>query len=295
MTGRKAFYLGAAVAALFGVVSLGVLSGMVTPGDTAPSRDLVELGDFESGLDGWQTGGGTNLSRVTDDEVPAGIDSGRYALAVEVEGGSGACPAVWNHELAKNADFLHNPYIGIHVVAYSKQTDSDLKFRLRIHHGSSDGALGSGEEGVLETEPKSVPQIRSRTVQWNLSGAPEYALRSAERLDIVWFLNETDSNDDDCPHGGFEDDALVVLDNVRLNESPIISEARSWQRKKLDLHREHGMIVDREFHEMTKDYERGTWIFSDGTEIQYEYRSTPDGYTYVIDGEVFRVRRDDGT
>lgn len=328
--------------------------------------DLVQLGDFETGRDGWRTWWGNDLSRVTKDEVPVGVVRGEHALAVEVE--DRGFPVITNVRRTVRADFLNNPHLGTHVVAVVEETDADLVFRFRLYHhagwkrgrrshshgrGATTGAtnetgnetvergapgrkdergghwfgdrddrtdgmwidrsddetggprfpdprnetddhdfLDWRDEHVEESEPIVVPQLQPRRIQWDMSGLGDDVLESAVRLDVVWYPEDQEPERDrpwrwkrDAEFRG-----LVVFDDVRLTETAPVIDARKSQQKKMDLHRAHGMIVDRVFEEQTETLERGTIEFVDGTEVPNAFEVLDDGrYRYVFDGETFVI------
>lgn len=257
----------------------------------------VQLGDFETGLDGWTTNGGNELTRITKDQIPSGVVSGEHGLAVEINGD--LFPMIENKKRIKDADFLKNPHLQMHVIAIAEETDSDLMFQFRLHHtpsnrggapgkGGKGGSSGSKDVNVEESDLKTVPQLTSRTVQWDMSGLPDDVLGTAKRLEIVWFLEDHEPQDGHRgrANGDFDYQGHVVFDDIRLAESNPISETGKAQRIQMDLHREHGMIVDQIREEMTKDLERGTFVFADGTEIPYEAKILDNGQVrYTIDGK----------
>lgn len=269
--------------------------GASTPADCETpdlSRDLTLLGDFESGLDGWEANGENELSRVTGDDIPAGVTSGENALAVKVMG-EGA-PTIWNEDRVARADFANNPYLQMHVHAVDVGTDADLVFRLRLHHaaGCGDGNASSGPDAnVEESEPIVVPQLRPRRIQWDMTGLPEDVLATANRLEIVWRPAD-DGSTDNVPTStpGIDFRQLVVFDGVRLSADEPISDAERLQQKRLDLNREHGMIVERVIEEQTDSLERGTIEYADGYRADYAFETLDEGrYRYTLDGETFLI------
>lgn len=258
--------------------------------------DSVVLGDFETGLDGWTTNGGNTLNRLSEDDVPAGVVSGQHGLAVEIDGD--LHPMIENEKRVMDADFANHPYLGLHVLAQAEATDSDLVFKFRLHHTatgddgpSRNSSNRSKDENVAESELKTVPQLRPNRLQWDASEFPEEVLETANRLEIVWYL---DDHEPDRGHRGrsnenFDYQGVVVFDDIRLFESAPVNETRRRQQKKVNLHREHGMIVKRVFEERTEGLERGTLVFVDGTEVPYSFEVLGDGqFEYTLDGETFK-------
>ena len=290
---------------------LGVFPSGVSaePGNRRPETDEVVLGDFEDGLDGWRTNGGNELERVSEDEFPAAVVSGQHGLVVEVNGDMH--PMIENKKRVKQSDLLNHPYLGMHVMALAEGTDSDLVFTFRLHHTANDSGNGKGGNGssrgtgsngnkssgskdvqVEESEPKEVLQLRPRTVQWDMTDLSDEVLRTAKRLEIVWYLedHEPDGGHRGNSKGDFDYQGLVAFDDIRLSETAPVSEAKKKQQKRMALHRKHGMIVTRNFEERREGFERGTLIYADGTEVPYEYESLDGtGYRYTIDGERFEV------
>lgn len=302
---RRSFLQLASLAGGIGVLSPGVLtSGENTRGYAAmQSGDKESLGDFEDGLDGWKTNGGNKLTQVTEEDIPAGVVTGQHALAIEVRGD--AFPMIENKKRVKNADFQSYPHLKMHIITHAKQTDSDIVLQFRLHHGPSKGKGKQGSPGkkkvgnsprskdvnVEESELKTVPQLRPQEVQWDMNELPSRALKTAKRLEITWYLEDHEPRTGHRGRniGGFDYQGLMVIDNIQLFDSPPYTPAQKLRRKRLELHREHGMIVDRTFEELSKDFERGTFVYVDGTEIQYEYELLDNGFRTTIDGEVFEL------
>lgn len=143
---------------------------------------------------------------------------------------------------------------------------------------------------VEESDVREVPQVSPRTVQWDLSGLPDEVLRSAKRLDIAWHAQ--DDEPAGSPRGrsgrGSERQGVVVFDDIRLSDSVPVSDRRRRQRKKMELHRNHGMVVERTIEEQRETFERGTLVFVDGTEVEYAFEVLDDGsFRHTIDGETF--------
>lgn len=301
---RRSILKLAALGGGVGVLATGTAAGKSsgTPG-AASKDDATRLGDFEEGLDGWKTNGGNALSRVTSEEIPAGVSSGQYALAVEVNGD--LFPMIENKKAVKAADFSSNPYLQVHVLAAAERTDSDLLFRFRLHHkgrgtgGKKNGKNAGGSPGskgvnVEESDLIRVPQVDPRRVQWDMSELPETVLRNAKRLEIVWYLedHEPTGGHRGKSKGEFDYRGLVVFDDVRLSDSVPVPAVRQQQRKKMDLHRNHGMVVDRSIDEQTQNLERGTLTFADGSSVAYTFEILGEGsFSYTIDGETFEFGR----
>lgn len=291
---------------------------MLPPGVTAndgsnrsgnsPSNfdNAVKLGDFETGMDGWTTNGGNKQRRITDDQIPAGVVNGRHGLVVEVTGD--LFPMIENQRRVKNANFQDNPYLRMHVLTQAQETDSDLVFQFRLHHTSNGGkkrgsggskkrskghsTSGSKDVNVEESALTTVPQFTPREIQWDMSDLSSDVLSTAKRLEIVWHLedHEPQRGHRGRSNGDFDYRGIVAFDDIRLSESTQVGETKKYRDRKKDLHREHGMIVDRTIEEQSEGLEQGTYVFSDGTEIPYEFRLLDDGrYRQTLDGDVYEL------
>lgn len=290
----------AALAGGFGAVpSVASASGEPSRSERRASDtgEAVELGDFESGLDGWTTTGGNDLFRVSSDDLPTGVVNGQFGVAVEIDGD--AFPMIENKKRVKDADFLNYPFLHVHVLAHAEDTDSDLAFQFRLHHRATP-ANGSRTQGprqgkevlVEESDRKEVPQLTPRRIQWDMSDLPREVLESANRLEIVWYLadHEPDGGHRGRSDGDVDFRGIVAFDDIRLSESAPVSQAHAYRDEKMNLHRKHGMIVDRVFEEQTEDFERGTLVFVDGTEVSFEFEALADGrFIQTIDGETFEI------
>jgi hypothetical protein len=285
---------------------LGMLPVSVVAGNSGRAKtnddDTVVLGDFEDGLDGWRTNGGNELEQITDEDIPAGVTSGEHALAVTINGDS--YPMVENSRQVKGADFASYPYLGVSVIAVVDGIENDIRFRFRLQHsaGSGNPADGSGSNdrdgsqnkkfNVAVSEWKSVSQLRLRDLQWDMSDLSTEVREAAKRLEIVWYIEG--HKPESGPRGGATGDVdyegFTVFDNVRLYESSAVTEAQRSLQFERDLHRDHGMIVERNFEYERDRLERGTLLFVDGTEVSYTFEVLGDNkYEHTIDGETFRI------
>lgn len=297
-TNRRRVLQLATLAGGLGMVPSGTAASG-TPNGSASRRstDGVVLGDFESDLDGWTTTGGIDLTRVNEAAFPAGVTNGDYGLVVEVNGD--AYPMIENSRRVRNADFVNNPYLRMDVFTVVEETDSELVFTFRLHHTAGGGRGGSGggssqskDVQVEESGEKTVTQLRPQTVQWDLTEVSDAALRTAKRLEIVWYLADHEPADGHRgkSNGEFEYRGMVVFDDIRLAASPQISESDLITRKKVELHRDHGMVVDRVIEQWSADSGRGTLVFADGYEAAYRFEQFDDGGSrYTLDGETFEL------
>jgi len=303
---RSVLQMTALVGGLGTVPSAAGANGRQNSGDGESNDDGVILGEFRNGLDGWTTTGATKLERVNEGDVPAGVSRGEHALAVEIDGDM--YPMIENRRRVKDADFLAHPHLSIHVLAQADETDSDLLARVRLHHSAADKNRSDGSnskrsrssrsknENVVESEWKSVSQLRPQRLHWDMSDHAEEILKQAKRLEVVWYLedHEPEGGHRGQNRGEFDYQGFTIFDDIRLFESAPMSDTQHSQNKKRDLHRDHGMIVDRRFEERREGFERGTLVFVDGAEIPYSFEVLNDGrFNYTIDGEAFELGGED--
>lgn len=277
---------------------------------TPTSSEEIQLGDFESSQDGWKTDGGNKLSRVTDEQFPAGITSGDHALGIDVKGD--LFPSIRRDEGLEKVDFLNHPYLRAHVVALAEETDSDLRFQFRLHHKptknegnsskkkegkESDGSSRGKSENVVTSEFIKVQQVTPREIRWDLSELSDDVLESVKRVEIAWHLEdyEPEGGPRGRTKGDFDYRGMVLFDDIRLVQSDPETPEQKQVGKKRELHREHGMIVERNFEMRTQGIERGTLVFSDGSEVPYEFEILDSGgYRYTIDCETFESSGGEG-
>lgn len=286
-----------------GIAGLPVSAGAAaTPGEGGAATaddDGVSLGDFESGLDGWTTNGGNELSRLRDS---VGVASGEHCLRVDVEGD--LYPEIENNDV-RDADFLSNPYLQLRAIAVAGGTDSDLTFRFRLHHaptGTGKGAKGGpgskggpdakrGNPNVATSEPKTLPQLTAQRIQWDMSGLPDAVLESARRLEIAWYLDEHEPSgkQEGRAKGAFSYEGIVLFDDVRLTDSNPTSGVVGRGQKLRQLHRNHGRLDRREVDERGEGSQRGRLVFADGAEFAYSYADREGYVEYTLDGETFEL------
>lgn len=278
-------------------LSLGSLATGKTVATAGTGTD--QLGEFSDGFDGWTTTGGTGLARIGEDEMPVAVRVGTHALGVEVDGD--LHPMIENKKRVREADFAGYPLLQAHVLGYAEETDSNLVFKFRLHHtatpadGRGNGKSGEKDVLVEESDEQSVAQLHPKHIRWDLTGLDEAVLETANRLEIVWYLEEhpPERGHRGRSKGDFDYQGLVAFDDIRLTDDVAEQEASASREKKLALHREHGMIVERTFEERTANLERGTLVFVDGTRVPYSFEVLDDGrFEYTIDGETFLLGGD---
>lgn len=304
---------------------IGMLGGGISAGSGPDRSDLgtvdddgVSLGSFETDLEGWKTTGGNELSLVSEEDVPTGVVTGSNGLEIRINGDM--YPMIENTERVQEADFLANPYLSFHVVGNAHETGSDLVFQILLRHtqgggnpgnggpgngnGGSNGkgnvgrgSLGNKSQNVTESELFVVPQYTPRRIEWDMTGLPDQALETANRVEIIWYLEdyEPDGGHRGRYNGEFEYEGKMVIDDIRLTDSQQVDDARREKAKRRTLHRRHGMIVDVEIEERSEGHEHGTLVFVDGTEVSFEYeRLDDDRERMTLDGEHFEYKLGDG-
>lgn len=259
------------------------------------------LGDFETGLDGWQTNGGNRLARVDDEEAAGVVAEGEHALEVTVSGDPH--PMIENERRVGRADFAGHPYLLADVVPGAvSDTESEVTFTFRYHHDAASGGSPRGGDGrgdrqnksvlVAESEPITVsPLVRTRLF-WDMSGLDEETLASPRRLEVAW--HPADHPPDAGPRGrgrGFDYRGNVWFDNVRLSDDVSDVSVAAIESQMQSLKLDHGIITRTEVDTRTADLEEGSFVFADGTRVPYRFEVVADGrFRYTIDGETHELR-----
>lgn len=261
---------------------------------------IAYLGEFSNGVDGWKTTGGNKLTRVSEDEMPVGVQVGSHALRVDIDGD--LHPMIENKKEVKEADFVEHPYLLAHVAGFAEETDSEMVFRFRLHHTAapSDGqdngkhSGGSGKGVLVEvSDEQKVAQLHPQHLRWDLTNLDEEILETTKRLEIVWYLEDHPPERGHRGRDNGDYTGFAVFDDIRLTNDVTGGEAKASQDKKLALHRKHGMVVERTYEERTEELERGTLVFGDGTEIPFTFEVLDGGrFLYTIDGESFLLGGD---
>jgi hypothetical protein len=90
-----------------------LLAGLLPTTASASSGNVVRLGDFESGFEGWTTNGQATLERVSNEIAPAVVTRGEHALRV----GAADEPVPVIRRSLQDVDLIDHPYIyaDIHV------------------------------------------------------------------------------------------------------------------------------------------------------------------------------------
>lgn len=289
--------------------SLAAASTLLSSGIAAGDGDgsSVSLGDFESGLNGWTTDGGVELSRVSSREYGGVVEHGDYALRVDPRGD--AAPMITNQRRTQAVDLVKRPYLLANVVAEPASDEfRDLKFRFRLWHsragghsedsskggGNSGGSRGSrgnggggsGSNAPVETsDPLSVTPLLTETLYWDLSQFSETARRNATRLEVFW--HRSGEQPTNGPRGRDRGTApgSVFLDRVRVVENPtrLSSNALDAHGRKLRLR--HGPVTDLVLEETSADSESGHFVFSDGATVDVRVKRVGQGQFELTLGE----------
>lgn len=294
------------------IAGLGVATSLApSTVAAAAASDNVVLGEFEDDLDGWQTNGGVQLSRVSSAEEPTAVENGEYGLAVSSNGDT--YPVIENKKRLKGANLVDTPYLLGRIRTPIIQEQTELTVLLRYHHlatpangagghgkgkGKGNGASNGkgpkhspGKKPVLVEEKQLTVPLASRSAFfWDLSGLSEEKLETPQRLEIGWYVG--DSAPRRGPRGKQHDGPdpkTVYLDTIRLTSSRdfIDRAALTNYIDQLVLQHRDYRYESREFFE---GGERGLFVFADGTEIDVRWEDlSPDKERYTIGGQVFKL------
>lgn len=279
------------------LVSSGLASlALVAPAGAKSSRgDVIVLGDFEAGVDGWKTDGGNKFDRVTRSDVGPAVSSGDYALAVD--GSSDPAPLIERN--VADADFVDHPYLLAHVyVPLLEGVDSSVTFELRFRHDRSGGANRSngGGDGKGRGEPVEtldrieVPQQFDSLLFWDFSTLSEEKRANPNRLELFWY--RTDAPPKNGPHGRGPGDGFgetVYFDDIHLTDSRRALEGSALTHHLAMLQGRHGIpqYVDESFED---GVEHGRMEFTDGSKIPVRTELLDDGrILYTVGDETFEL------
>lgn len=281
---------------LTGVGSAGLvtaLSGILPEPVTAQTNGKkTQLGSFESGLDGWRTNGGNDLSRISREERPFAIEGG-YGLQVTVQGDS--YPMIENTKRVKDADFKTHPYLFATITpSQINDTESTITVAFRLHYSKNGGSGSNGQEAgdaqksvlVEESDEIIVQPFVKRTITWDMSGIDKAKRANAKRLEIVWY--PTDHPPDHGPRGrgsGFDYQGDVLFDDIHLGDSGTELSAKRMAEDFRDLQFEHGQYQETEVTSRDSDSELGQFIFSSGVTVKYSFEIVADEQYELTIGE----------
>lgn len=277
--------------------AVSIASLLPRRGRGAPTGDITLLGGFESDLEGWQTNGGNELERISDDEFAGSATQGSHALAVGTDGD--AYPMIENKKRIRRADFDDSPFLMADVVPVVADTDSDIVFTFRYHHADappdSKGNTQSRQEKptLVEESPEiRVPQFLQSQIHWDMSELDESTRSKPRRLEIAWY--PVDHPPVGGPRGGgsgaFDYRGYTLFDNIHLSDVPTDLSRGALQDKLRQLRLDRGRIVKVETDELSKTFESGRFLFGDGESVPYQFEvSESDQFKYAIDGETFEL------
>lgn len=280
--------------------ALSFLPGATTAARSGGSKALI--GGFEQGIDGWKTNGGNELTQVTDDEFVGAVTQGSKALAVEIDGDP--FPMIENKKRVKQADFVGSPYLMADVLAVVADTDSDVVFQFRYHHGGPPANAGGGNANkggknrqkksveVIESPELRVPQYSQNRLYWDMSDVDEKILARPKRLEITWYPADHPPNGGPRGRGpaSFDYRGITLFDNVHLSDDPADIGSVGVKDKVTNLKLNHGFLVSLETDELADDVESGRFVFSDGAEVPYTFETLADDrFRYTIGGDAFKL------
>lgn len=314
---RREFMQLASAAGFFGITTgyAGANPAATNSGSPNATGDETVLGTFESGLDDWKTTGRNELTQISEDEMSAGVAAGTHALLVTIKGD--AFPMIENKKRVRQADFVSNPHLSLQTIALTRNSDSDISLKFRLHHTPSQGSNGNGSSGigesgssantggrsggrgsprskdvnVVESDVKTIPQKMRKRVSWDLSDVDETVLDSAKRLEIVWYPedHEPASGFRGQNTNGFDYQGYVAFDDIILTDADPISDIERRHQLMDELRRKHGTIVERNVEQQSVDSTRGTMVLADGYTFEYSAEQQGDGLRTTIDGQTFEL------
>ena len=270
-----------------GAASVSALVGGALPATVSASTgDATVLGDFESGLGGWQANGEADLDRVEVAERPIAVTSGNYGLAVTTT--DDLRVGIANETRVADADFVEHPYLFATVTpGRIPGTESAVSVRFRLHYGE-DGLLGD-ELSVVESASTTVRPHVASIVTWDVSSLDEAVRANASRLEIVW-SPEVDLSTEALLGDGSDEEWTVVVDDVHLGDDgdryELVRMADQWER----LQFANGAYRETRVRSETDLLESGEFVFADGTAIPYTVERLTGGATrYVVDGVAYQL------
>lgn len=289
-----------------GLASTGyVLQGGVSTATAEPADSTTRLGQFESGTDGWRTNGGNDLHVVHHDSFPVGITQGEQALGFRVDGDP--YPMLWKTDL-DGVDFENNPYLTADVLPSSYGNDAPVIFQFRYHYTPSErsgsggdqqrrdeqgGSNSAGRPQVATSREIRIHQMDTATLSWDMSGLSQDALRSPNRLDIVWYpADDPPKSRPDGRGSGSSDEyeGAVIFDDIRLHAEAAVVGSVGIRQTVFDLEERFGPIDRVRTATIDGDVETGDVEFADGTTVSYRFETIGEERAiYTIDGESFKL------
>lgn len=261
-----------------------VVGGAFPATASGETNDPTLLGDFESGLDGWEGLGNEALGRVETPERPVAVTRGNYGLQVTTTDELRA--GIANESRVADADFVENPYLFATVTPGQVfGTDSAAVVQFRLHYASN-GLLGDDLSVVESTSATVRPHVAS-VLTWDLSGIDEAIRSNAVRLEIAWYP-EADLSTDVLLGDDAGAEWTTVFDDVHLSDDreryELVRMADHWERLKFA----NGTYQETRILSRDGGVETGEFVFGDGVAIPYSIERLSSGGTeYVIDGVTY--------
>ncbi|MFB6189288.1 MAG: hypothetical protein ABEI57_05345 [Halapricum sp.] len=272
----------------------------------AQGGDVVELGDFEAGLDGWNPGEYVTLARVRDTARPGVVSNGSAVLRLDSDGA--LAPTITNEQRVRDADWLGHPFLTATIVPDELAgTDAPIHARLRLVHAngrtgrgarvgsrshSGDRARPRRERGTdrrhatLTSETFSAPQGQPVRLYWDLRNVDERVRNSVVRLDVCF--ERADQSAADGPFGHATAAGVrgsIFVDDVTLSDSPDVVAAAKLQTHWQRLLAARGSHVETVTEVKNSSVESGRFVF-EYDEVRYDFVIDADGTHHFTLGDV---------
>ncbi len=250
----------------------------------AQTAEVVRIGDFEDGLDGWKTDGGVSIDRVSADERPRAVTHGNHALRVD----AGGDPRPRLRKQLRKQDLGDRHFLAFDVWT-ENAPDVDavaeevtFEVTLRYDRGASGGGRGRGGTGgpPVVTRTETVPFGYGGPVVADLSDAADGALERPTRVELA--IGDGTSASKAAGRGPADPlGAVVFLDDVRFTGDPGTVTAARLSRQVSNLLADHGPFTY-DGESFTGTAETGSLNFADGTVVPVRLAFVGDG-TFTLD------------
>lgn len=282
---RRSFIQGVGSTALLSTLPMGALAESSNPTTTS-------IGNFDEGLEGWQANEGNELAQISSESVPGVLD-GDNGLAVITKQANEA--VLTETATVRDVDLVESRCLVADVVPSIADSNSTVRFQFALGYSDQDESTqsdeaderGSESQQLVSSPSQEIPQYQKSTISWNLSDVGEDAKSRATHLEIKWDTSDGQTESDSDPK------AYAIFDDVRLLEDVTEANIQVLNQKLTNLRLEHGVLMSVEVAEERDDFESGTFVYRDGTEVQYVFeRISDDKYRYTVDDSEYKLGGD---
>lgn len=262
----------------------------------AQGGDVVSLGAFHSGVDGWRGGDLVTVRRRSGDgrsSLSTGDSSG---LELDIDGAVAA--TVSNEQDVRDADWVGHPYLTATISPGTiDETDAPMRARFRLVHAGGQQTSGRSvkpssprtrahtgrgrgsnpHHGTLTSKTFTIPQNQPARLYWDLNSIDERVRSAVVRLDVICERADQPASAGPYRRGGAGGiRGSIHLGDAMLSDSPDTVATAKLQTHWQQLLSKCGTHVETVPEVKKSSVESGRFVFEDD-DVEYAFEIQDDG------------------